>query len=262
MGVLNITPDSFSDGGKLFKNGSADVSACLKLAESFVQQGATFIDIGGESTRPGAHPVTEQEELDRILPVVEALARNIDCVISIDTSNPLVMKEAAGKGAGLINDVRALSREGALTAARDTALPVCLMHMQGNPEHMQMAPSYTSVVEEVTQFLHQRVAACIKIGISADQIILDPGIGFGKTDAHNLALLRSLGSLGAQQCPILIGVSRKSMIGRLLNRDVQKRLAGSLAFAYAALVNGAKILRVHDVTETVDIIKVFNLMQH
>ncbi len=263
MGVLNVTPDSFSDGGNFWrKNG--DLSPAIAQAEHMVKAGATFIDVGGESTRPGAKPVTVQEELDRVLPVVEAITQALDVVVSVDTSSAEVMTAAASLGAGLINDVRALQREGALTSAAETGLPVCLMHMQGMPQSMQDNPRYSDVVNEVAGFLSARIDASKAAGIPEDKIILDPGFGFGKTDDHNLALmkgLRSLSSIGEKQSyPMLVGVSRKSMIGRLLNRDVHERLAGSLALAHYALTQGAAILRVHDVAETVDLIKIFTLL--
>lgn len=260
MGVLNVTPDSFSDGGVLFKSNKLDLPACLSHAESMLQEGASFIDVGGESTRPGAAVVSEQEELDRVLPVVEAIKARLDVVVSVDTSNPAVMSEAATLGAGLINDVRALEREGAIEAAVATGLPVCLMHMQGSPESMQLNPEYRSVELEVKGYLQSRISKCVSAGIGKDKLLVDPGIGFGKTDEHNLNLLRSLSNFSRLECPILVGVSRKSMIGRLLGRDVPERLAGSLAFALESARRGANIIRVHDVAETVDVLKVHSLM--
>ena len=260
MGVLNITPDSFSDGGQLFKDKEINLSSVLARAETMVQGGADFIDIGGESTRPGANPVSLQEEMDRVLPVVERLSCAFDVVISVDTSSPELMIEAHKLGAGLINDVRSLERDGALIAAAKTGLPVCLMHMKGSPETMQDNPQYSCVVDSVMSYLSERVKVCIKAGIKPEQIILDPGIGFGKTDEHNIELLRSCKKMGSLGCPVLIGVSRKSLVGRLLNRDIDQRLAGSLAFAYASLAAGAKILRVHDVAETADVLKVYAAM--
>lgn len=264
MGVLNVTPDSFSDGGSYWR-GNGDLSPAIAQAELMVQAGASFIDVGGESTRPGAKPVSLQEEMDRVLPVVEAIAQNLDVVISVDTSSAKVMTESAALGAGLINDVRALQREEALTSAAATGLPVCLMHMQGMPESMQDNPSYADVVREVASFLSVRVEAANQAGISSDKILLDPGFGFGKTDDHNLALMKGLSALrnlngGGETFELLVGVSRKSMIGRLLNREVHERLAGSLAFAHHALTQGTAILRVHDVAETVDLIKIFTLL--
>lgn len=264
MGVLNVTPDSFSDGGNFWRE-NGDLSPAITQAERMVTAGASFIDVGGESTRPGAQPVTLQEELDRVLPVVEAITQRLDVVVSVDTSSAELMTSAASVGAGLINDVRALQREGALTSAANTNLPVCLMHMQGMPQSMQENPHYSDVVNEVANFLSARIDAAKEAGIAEDKIILDPGFGFGKTDAHNLALMKGLQSLRnfrqeKRSFPLLVGVSRKSMIGRLLNREVHERLAGSLALAHHALTQGAAILRVHDVAETVDLIKIFTLL--
>jgi len=249
MGVLNVTPDSFSDGGQFFSHETA-----FRHALDMVQAGATLIDIGGESTRPGAAPVTVAEELDRVVPLVERLHREIDAVISVDTSTPDVMRESAKAGAGLINDIRALQQPGALQAAADTGLAVCLMHMQGTPATMQQKPHYQDVVQEVKDWLLARVEACVAAGIARDRLLLDPGIGFGKNDMHNLTLLRELSQLSATGLPLLVGVSRKSMIGRLLDRKVDDRLAGSLALALLAVQKGAVIMRVHDVRETVDVL--------
>lgn len=261
MGILNVTPDSFSDGGSLHRSGALRVDAALSRAASMVEEGATIIDVGGESTRPGASPVSIQEELDRVLPVVEAIASRLDVVISVDTSQPRVIRATAGVGAGLINDVRALRLDGALEAAASVQLPVCLMHMQGNPETMQHNPEYDNCVEEVYDFLKGRIGACIQAGLDEKQILVDPGIGFGKRDEHNLALVKSMMRFQELGAGILFGVSRKSMIGRLLGRELSDRLPGSLAFAMAALQGGAKILRVHDVAPTVDIVKVYELTQ-
>ncbi|GAA5443977.1 dihydropteroate synthase [Microbulbifer sp. NBRC 101763] len=255
MGVLNTTPDSFSDGGSYYAGGSLDLSLVLCRAEQMLMAGAAILDVGGESTRPGASPVSEQEELDRVIPVVEAISSNFEIVISVDSSTPAVMQAAAEVGAGLINDVRALERPGALEAAAQTGLPICLMHMQGQPGSMQAAPSYGNVVEEVAAYLEQRIAICESRGIVRERLIIDPGFGFGKTDAHNLALLRGLSQLAPSNIPILAGLSRKSMIGRLLKREVDERLPGSLALAMMAAQRGAKILRVHDVAETVDVLR-------
>lgn len=260
MGVLNVTPDSFYDGGAHYRSDKLTVSSCFDRAATMVLQGASFIDIGGESTRPGAQAVSADEEMQRVLPVVERVSNNLDVVVSVDTSSAALMREAANLGAGLINDVRALERDDALQAVVDTGLPVCLMHMQGQPESMQSSPNYQSVVDDVTQYLRLRVRACVDAGIDLARIILDPGIGFGKSDAHNLALLRSLDTMNISECPLLVGVSRKSMIGRLLDRDVDQRLAGSLAFAVESVRRGARIIRVHDVAETVDVLKVYSLM--
>lgn len=262
MGILNVTPDSFSDGGSVFRDAKLDVPLALLRAQAMVEQGATFIDVGGESTRPGAAPVSLCEEMDRVLPVVEVIAKNLDCIISVDTSSPEVMAAASTLGAGLINDVRALKREGAIEAVALSGLPVCLMHMCGAPADMQHAPTYQSVVDEVVDFFQERIQACLSLGIPAEKILLDPGIGFGKTDEHNISLLASLDTFSQMGIghDVLVGVSRKSLIGRLLKRDIHERMAGSLAFGYDALVRGAKILRVHDIKETVDAVRVFELM--
>ncbi|MFS1524857.1 dihydropteroate synthase [Microbulbifer sp. 2304DJ12-6] len=255
MGVLNATPDSFSDGGSYYTAGHLDLSLVLRRAGQMLGEGAAIIDVGGESTRPGAAPVSEQEEMDRVVPVVEAICANFAAIVSVDTSTPAVMRASAAVGAGLINDVRALERPGALEAAAETGLPICLMHMQGQPGTMQSAPSYADVVVEVADYLNSRVSACEAQGIARQRLILDPGFGFGKSDAHNLALLRSLSQLAPAGVPILAGLSRKSMIGRLLQREVDQRLPGSLALAMLAAQRGARILRVHDVAETVDVLR-------
>ncbi len=220
MGILNVTPDSFSDGGRFNSLDNAYQRAC-----QMVEEGADFIDIGGESTRPGAQPVSTQEELDRVMPVVEKIHRNLDVVISLDTSNPEVMREGAALGAGLINDVRALDRPGALEAAADTGLAVCLMHRQGEPQTMQQAPHYDDVVAEVAEYLAQKVEACVAAGIQRERLVLDPGFGFGKTLQHNLTLMAHLATL-CEGLPVLVGVSRKSMIGLTLNKPVEDRLYG------------------------------------
>lgn len=261
MGVLNITPDSFSDGGRWLRDGSADLDELRRVAEAMVAAGAGILDIGGESTRPGADPVSEQEELDRVIPVVEALADCVDVVLSVDTSTPAVMHLAAEHGAGLINDVRALSRPGALEAAAATKLPVCLMHMQGTPVDMQNRPAYRDVVAEVREYLEGRVQACRDAGIADAQILLDPGFGFGKTVDHNLDLLRNLRNVTDLPFPLVVGLSRKSLIGRLIGRDVGERLAGSLALALLAAQNGASVLRVHDVAQTVDVLRILDAYQ-
>jgi dihydropteroate synthase len=256
MGVLNVTPDSFSDGGQLYLKNSLNYSMVLKRAEQMLSEGAAIIDIGGESTRPGSAPVPIDEELNRVIPVVELIARELDVVISVDTSSPEVMLEAAKVGAGILNDVRALTRDGALAAAASTGLPVCLMHMQGMPQTMQDRPEYDDVVSEVANYLLQRVSQCEQAGIARRNIWLDPGFGFGKTDIHNLQLLQQLPHLVELGLPVLAGLSRKSLLGRLLGRDVNERLAGSLALALLAAQGGAKILRVHDVAATIDVLKV------
>lgn len=250
MGILNITPDSFSDGGRF-----AQRDLAIRHAADMVQAGATLIDVGGESTRPGARVVGVAEELDRVAPVVEAIARELDVIISVDTSTPEVITETARLGAGLINDVRSLRRPGALLAAAQTGLPVCLMHMLGEPGDMQDAPHYDDLVGEVSAFLRERMQACAAVGIPAERIVLDPGFGFAKTHAHNLSLFRHMPALHALGRPLLVGVSRKSMVGLALNRTVDQRLSGSLALAALAMFKGARILRVHDVAETVDVVR-------
>ena len=251
MGILNVTPDSFSDGG-LFLS----VENALRAAEKMVFDGAALVDVGGESTRPGAQSVTLQQELDRVLPVVERIRDNLDVIISVDTSSPALMREACKLGAGFINDVRALTAEGAVSAVCSVGLPVGLMHMQGAPSTMQGAPEYDNVVDEVYAFLAERVASCLAGGVSADQIVVDPGFGFGKSLAHNLKLLQGLSRFKQLKCPILIGVSRKSMVGELLGKPVGERLIGSVAAALLAVERGADIVRVHDVGSTVDALKV------
>ena len=257
MGILNITPDSFSDGGRFFQ-----LDAALRHAEAMLNAGATLIDVGGESTRPGAAPVSVAEELARVAPVVEAIASRLDVVISVDTSTPEVIRETAKLGAGLINDVRALQREGALKAAVASGLPVCLMHMQGAPETMQQAPHYEAdVTQSVQRFLVDRKQACIAAGMTPEQILFDPGFGFGKTLEHNLALFAQLERWHDLGQPLLVGVSRKSMIGHVLNKNASERLAGSLALAALAVLKGVHILRVHDVAETADVIRMIAAVQ-
>lgn len=256
MGILNTTPDSFSDGGSYYKNQQLSLELALRRAEQMLAEGAQIIDIGGESTRPGAPAVSEQQELERVVPVVEAVAGKLGALVSVDTSSALVIRESASHGAGLINDVRALQREGALAAAADAGLPVCLMHMQGEPDTMQQSPSYNDVVGQVSSFLEARIAACQTAGIAREQILLDPGFGFGKALAHNLALLRGLPEFARLGLPLLVGMSRKSMVAQLLGRPLEQRLAGSLALALLAAERGAAIIRAHDVAETVDVLKV------
>jgi dihydropteroate synthase len=251
MGILNITPDSFSDGG-CFVN----IDQALKQANMMLEHGATIIDIGGESTRPGAREVNQQEELDRVLPVIEKIKRNLDCWISIDTNKAFVMQEAVNIGADLINDVCALQENGALQAAVAANVPVCLMHMQGQPRNMQGAPEYKDVVAEVKAFLLQRSATCIAAGLKKENIIIDLGFGFGKKLDHNFQLLKATNEFVNLGYPVLTGVSRKSMFGQLLNRDINERLAASLAGAIIAAQQGSQIIRVHDVQETADVIKV------
>jgi dihydropteroate synthase len=250
MGILNVTPDSFSDGGRF-----SQLDAALRHAEAMVAAGATLIDVGGESTRPGARAVSPLEELERVAPIVERIHRELDVIISVDTSTPAVMRETARLGAGLINDVRSLQRDGALDAAAATGLPVCLMHMLGEPGTMQDDPHYDDLVGEVKDFLAGRMAQCAAVGIAPERIILDPGFGFAKTLQHNLSLFKHMETLHALGRPLLVGVSRKSMIGLALNRPVGERLHGGLALAALAVVKGARILRVHDVAETIDVVR-------
>lgn len=256
MGVLNVTPDSFSDGGRF-----ATIDQALRRAIQMSQAGAAVVDIGGESTRPGAEPVSIAEELDRVIPVVEALRKETGILISLDTSTPEVMLEGAKAGAHMINDVRALQRQGALEAAVRTGLPVCLMHMQGEPETMQHNPTYHAVLADVGEFLVDRVDRCLSAGIERNKLIVDPGFGFGKSLDHNLSLLKHLDQLEPIGLPRLVGMSRKSMIGAVLDRPVDQRLFGSLAAAVIAAEKGAWMIRVHDVAETVDVIKLVNAVR-
>jgi dihydropteroate synthase len=252
MGILNVTPDSFSDGGALFDDGRLSLDKVLEQAEFMVASGAAILDVGGESTRPGATPVSPVEELDRVIPAIEALRARFDTILSVDTSTPTVMEAATVAGAGLINDVRALRREGALQAALASGLPVCLMHMAEEPATMQDHPRYENVVDEVAVFLRQRLEDCMEAGIPRARILLDPGFGFGKTAAHNYALLAQLQDIIGIGQPVLAGLSRKSMIAAEIHRNMDRRLPASLALATLAASKGARILRVHDVRETVD----------
>ncbi|WP_122544679.1 dihydropteroate synthase [Pseudomonas viridiflava] len=256
MGILNATPDSFSDGGRY-----SQLDAALRHAQEMVAAGATLIDVGGESTRPGARPVSPAEEVDRVAPVVELIARELDVIISVDTSTPEVIVESARLGAGLINDVRSLRRPGALEAAAATGLPVCLMHMLGEPGDMQDNPHYQDLVGEVSAFLADRMERCEAAGIPRERVILDPGFGFAKTLEHNLSLFRHMETLHALGRPLLVGVSRKSMIGAVLGRPVDERLIGGLALAALAMTKGARILRVHDVAETADVVRMIAAVQ-
>jgi dihydropteroate synthase len=251
MGVLNVTPDSFSDGGR-FLSPAAAIEQGLRLAA----EGAALIDVGGESTRPGAAPVSVAEELARVVPVVRALSERTSAVISVDTSKPEVMQAAAAAGAGLINDVRALREPGALAAARASGCAVCLMHMQGEPATMQQAPSYRDVLAEVQAFLGERVHACLAAGLQPDQLLIDPGFGFGKTFEHNLTLLRGLAELARAEVPLAVGLSRKALLGQLTGRAAHERLYGSVALAVIAALHGARLIRAHDVAATVDALKV------
>ena len=250
MGVLNVTPDSFSDGGRFDRPQQA-----LAHARQMVEDGASFIDVGGESTRPGAKPVSLQQELDRVCPVVEAIAGELNVVISVDTSSPQVMTQAAALGAGLINDVRALTRDGALQAAANTGLPVCLMHSQGEPDTMQNNPQYQDVCAQVSLFLAQRILAAQGAGIDSSNVMLDLGFGFGKSLEHNLQLLARAEQFTVLGYPLLLGLSRKSMLGAITGRSVEERLPASLAAATICAMKGASVVRVHDVRETVDVVK-------
>ena len=255
MGVLNLTPDSFSDGGNVFSKAQVDPNKVLATVSSMIDDGADIIDLGGESTRPGAEPVSVQEELDRVIPVLNRLTANFDSIFSIDTSTPEVMKEAADAGAHIINDVRALQRPRALQTAANLGLPVCLMHMQNQPKTMQDNPEYQDVLAEVLEFLGKRKQECLDLGMQADQILLDLGFGFGKTLAHNLSLFNGLPTMAKENHPILVGLSRKSMIGQILDAEVNDRLIGSVTMALLAAqaiygADGSAILRVHDVKET------------
>jgi len=256
MGVLNVTPDSFSDGGKFF-----DVEAAVAQGTRMAGEGAAIVDVGGESTRPGAHAVDAQEELRRVLPVIERLRAATTLIISIDTSKPEVMHAAAAAGAGLINDVRALREPGALAAAAATGCALSLMHMQGSPATMQLAPHYRDVVAEVRSFLAERVAACRAAGVSPDRLLVDPGFGFGKNLEHNLTLLRHLREVAPHGPPVLVGLSRKAMLGTLTQRPPGERTCGSVALAVIAALNGARIVRAHDVAATLDALNVVTAVQ-
>ena len=261
MGILNLTPDSFSDGGNLYRGDKVDLDTVLYRAQHLIDAGADLLDIGGESTRPGASKVELNEEVARVLPVLEALLSRFDIPLSVDTSSPALMAEAASSGAAMLNDVRALGRAGALEAAAGTGLPICLMHSLGEPQVMQNNPLYRDVVAEVIGFLQQRITACEKAGISRSRLILDPGFGFGKTLEQNLSLFRALPALVAEGLPVMVGVSRKSMIGAILNKPVEQRVFGSAALAVLAAQAGAAIVRVHDVVATVDSLKILEAVQ-
>jgi dihydropteroate synthase len=250
MGILNVTPDSFSDGGRF-----SDLGRALEHALRMVEEGAAIIDVGGESTRPGSAEVSVDEELARVVPVIEHLAARIPVPVSIDTSKPAVMRAAVEAGAGMINDVYALRREEAVETAARLAVPVCLMHMQGEPKSMQQQPVYQDVVTEVYGFLQERMAACMAAGIKRERMVIDPGFGFGKSLAHNLSLLKHLDQFSTLEVPLLAGMSRKSMVGAVLDVPLNERLIGSVAAAVMAAQRGASILRVHDVRETVQALR-------
>jgi dihydropteroate synthase len=251
MGILNVTPDSFSDGGRF-----AGLAEALAQAERMAAEGAAIIDVGGESTRPGAAPVDVEEELRRVVPVIERLVASLTIPVSVDTQKPAVMRAAIAAGASMVNDVAALRAPGAMEAVADSDAAVCLMHMQGEPRTMQLAPSYGDVVAEVRGFLRDRVACCVTAGIARSRLVVDPGFGFGKALAHNLELLRRLREIAAEGIPVLAGLSRKSLIGALTGRDNADRLAGSVALAAIAAQNGARIVRAHDVGPTVDALRI------
>lgn len=256
MGILNVTPDSFSDGGAFNSLDSA-----LQQSERMIQEGASIIDVGGESTRPGAAPVSTQQELDRVLPIVEAIKKRFDIVVSVDTSTTEVIRGAAHLGMGLINDVRALEREGALQAAAETELPICLMHMKGVPKTMQEQPDYASVVDDVVGYLMSRVVACESAGIDRSRLILDPGIGFGKTLSHNLSLLNHTDTLRSLGFEVLMGLSRKTMIGDVLGNPVEERLYGTMGANASAYLKGARIFRVHDVKPHVEMLALMSRIE-
>lgn len=255
MGILNFTPDSFSDSGKFFS-----LDKALFQVEKMLNDGADIIDIGGESTRPNAPIVPLEEELQRVVPLVEAVRQRFDCLISVDTSKAEVMLQSAQVGADIINDIRALQEPNALETAAELALPVCLMHMQGSPQTMQQSPDYDDVVEEVSEFLNQRIFACLTAGITKEHIILDVGFGFGKTVQHNYQLMKHLPLFADSGYPVLAGLSRKSMIGAVLDKPVDQRIIGSVAGALLCIQQGAKIVRVHDVAETADALKIWRAM--
>ena len=261
MGIINVTPDSFSDGATLYRGSNLDIERAMTRAREMVASGAAILDIGGESTRPGASPVSVNEEMDRVLPLVARIAAELETVISVDTSTPVLMREAANAGAGLLNDVRALTREGALEAAAAANVPICLMHMQGEPGSMQVAPHYDDVVEDVCEYLQSRIASCERQGIARNRLLLDPGFGFGKSVTHNLKLLRELPRLAAIGLPLVVSLSRKSLIGKLLGREVGQRLPASLALAVLAAERGAAVIRTHDVAATVDAVSMLMALE-
>ena len=262
MGVLNVTPDSFSDGGQLYRDGRVDTDALLSRAEKMLAEGADIMDVGGESTRPGAAAVSEAEELDRVVTAVEALADHFDTIISVDSSTPSVMRESARCGAGLLNDVRGFQRPHALQAAAESGLALCVMHMQGEPDTMQTAPTYSDVLQDISDFLSRRLAHMSDVGIDLDRVIIDPGFGFGKTAEQNFELLAQLEVLCNQDQPILVGLSRKSMISSVLDRPPEQRMVASVALALMAVERGARIVRVHDVAATFDALSMWQTTRH
>ena len=257
MGILNVTPDSFSDGGRFDR-----VELALEHALRMQQEGADIIDIGGESTRPGASSVTVDEELERVIPVIRAIRQHTGLPISIDTSKPEVMRAAVGEGANMVNDVNALRAKGAVEACAELNVPVCLMHMQGEPRTMQKDPQYDDVVKEVADFLQQRCLECMEAGIDRGNIVIDPGFGFGKSMQHNLSLLNGLESICELELPVLVGISRKSMLGAIVDKPVTERLYAGIAAAVIAYSKGARLFRVHDVSPTIDALAVCDALQH
>jgi dihydropteroate synthase len=256
MGILNVTPDSFFDGGRF-----EGLDAAMRQAERMLSEGADILDVGGESTRPGAAPVSLDEEMARVIPVIEGIRASLDVIVSVDTSKPGLMREAVAAGAGMINDVAALSAPGALASAAEVGVPVCLMHMQGEPRTMQVDPQYTDVVADIIAYLDARVAACEAGGIARERLLIDPGFGFGKTLQHNLVLLSRLDALQRLGLPVLVGMSRKSMLGAVTGRAVDERLSAGLAAAVMAVERGARIVRVHDVAATVDALKLWQAVK-
>ncbi|OUS10054.1 dihydropteroate synthase [Gammaproteobacteria bacterium 53_120_T64] len=261
MGILNLTPDSFSDGGELFRDGELDLDKVYRRVQQLLEEGVDLLDLGGESTRPGADKVEPGAEMARVLPALEALQRRFDLPLSVDTSSPELMLEAAQSGAAMLNDVRALRRPGALQAVAASGLPVCLMHTLDEPKVMQDKPQYDDVVADVGAFLRGRIEACEKAGIPRARLVVDPGFGFGKSLAQNLSLFRALPALVAEGLPVMVGVSRKSMIGEILNKPVEQRVFGSAALAVLASQAGVGIIRVHDVAATVDSLKILEAVQ-
>jgi dihydropteroate synthase len=260
MGILNLTPDSFSDGGRFHVDGRLDIGRVEAAAIAMVAAGATLLDLGGESTRPGAAPVPEQEELDRVLPVLQRL-RGIDAVLSVDTRKAVVARQSLASGAQLVNDVTGFSEPDMRAAVANSNAALCIMHMRGEPRSMQVAPEYEDVTGEIRTFLADRVDACVAAGVGRDRILVDPGFGFGKTIAHNLQLLRDLSQFTSLGCPILVGVSRKRMIGDLTGRAADARMPGSIAAALLAVQRGARVIRAHDVAATVDALKVLSAVE-
>jgi dihydropteroate synthase len=256
MGILNVTPDSFSDGGRFDR-----VELAVKHALHMQQEGADIIDIGGESTRPGADAVSVEAELDRVVPVIRAIRQQSNIPISIDTGKPEVMRAAVAEGADMINDVNALQANDAIETCAELDVPVCLMHMQGKPRTMQQDPRYTNVVQDVADFLRQRVRDCVEAGMAPDKIVIDPGFGFGKTLQHNLSLLNGLDAICGLELPVLIGISRKSMLGAIIDRSVDERLYAGIAAAVIAYMKGARLFRVHDVAPTRDALAVCDALQ-